>query len=140
VVGTLSAHGTQSGQIANGVELVGFDWSVESPRDAATGQATGKRLHKPFVITIEADPASVLLLGAIFTNERLDTVEIALRHVGEAADYMRVSLTNAFVGLVHRFSDGGLDYEEITFVYERIQVMWLDPPITVQDDWAAPTT
>jgi type VI secretion system secreted protein Hcp len=32
------------------------DYAIESPRDIATGHATGKRQHKPIVITIEANP------------------------------------------------------------------------------------
>jgi hypothetical protein len=34
---------------------------VKSPRDAATGMATGKRMHKPFVITKELDASSVMV-------------------------------------------------------------------------------
>jgi len=32
--------------------------SVQSPRDAATGQASGKRQHKPITVTKEVDKAS----------------------------------------------------------------------------------
>ena len=35
--------------------------SVISPRDAASGLPTGKRMHKPFVITKELDKASPML-------------------------------------------------------------------------------
>jgi len=85
----------------------------------------------------EADAASILLLGAIFTNENLESVHLGLRHEGEAADYMTVTLTNAAVALVHRFTDGGLEYDEVSFVYQRIELMWVDPAVTVQDDWVA---
>ena len=34
---------------------------VKSPRDAASGLATGKRMHKPFVITKELDKSSPML-------------------------------------------------------------------------------
>ncbi len=33
-------------------------YDIVSPRDAATGLATGKRMHKPFVITKEVDKSS----------------------------------------------------------------------------------
>lgn len=35
--------------------------NVKSPRDAASGLATGKRMHKPFVITKELDASSVVI-------------------------------------------------------------------------------
>ncbi len=34
---------------------------VKSPRDAASGQATGKRMHKPLVVTKELDKSTPLL-------------------------------------------------------------------------------
>ena len=136
VIGTLKVHGTNHGQIANGIDVVNYDWKIESPRDAATGQATGKRQHKPIVITIPADPASVLLTGALVTNENLDAVELNLRHQGEPSPYMTVSLENAHVALVHRLTDGGEVFDEVSFVYQKIELLWIDPPTEVQDDWA----
>jgi hypothetical protein len=38
-----------------------YECSIVSPRDAASGLATGKRMHKPFVITKELDKSSVVL-------------------------------------------------------------------------------
>lgn len=38
-----------------------YECSVVSPRDAASGLATGKRMHKPFTITKELDKSSVVL-------------------------------------------------------------------------------
>jgi len=40
---------------ADGTCSVSFDQEVVSPRDAASGLPTGKRMHKPFVITKELD-------------------------------------------------------------------------------------
>ena len=59
--------------------LIGMSHEIVSPRDAASGQATGKRMHKPFVITKELDKATPLLLNALTTNENLTSVLIALR-------------------------------------------------------------
>jgi hypothetical protein len=33
---------------SRGMEVHGFNYQVISPRDASSGQATGKRQHKPF--------------------------------------------------------------------------------------------
>lgn len=53
---------------------------------------------------------------------------------------MTIMLTNAFVGNVHRFSEGGEEYDEVSLVYQRIVVTWLDPNFVTQDDPYAPAT
>ena len=40
------------------IPFIAFEYSVKAPRDVATGQSSGKRMHKPFVITKEWGPAS----------------------------------------------------------------------------------
>jgi len=46
-----------------------FFYSVKSPRDAASGQASGKRMHKPFTVTKEwgrtAGPAGKMVMWDI---------------------------------------------------------------------------
>jgi len=50
---------------ADGSCVINFDQEIVSPRDAASGLPTGKRQHKPFVITTELDKSSpVLAKGA----------------------------------------------------------------------------
>ena len=43
---------------ADGSCTISFDQEIVSPRDAASGLPTGKRMHKPFVITKELDKSS----------------------------------------------------------------------------------
>jgi len=43
---------------ADGAVAEAFAHNVTSPRDAASGQASGRRMHKPFVIAKELDAAS----------------------------------------------------------------------------------
>lgn len=43
---------------ADGSCVINFDQEIVSPRDAASGLPTGKRMHKPFVITKELDKSS----------------------------------------------------------------------------------
>jgi len=52
-----------SGKIrcADGSCTISFEQEVVSPRDAASGLPTGKRQHKPFVITKELDKSSPTL-------------------------------------------------------------------------------
>jgi len=42
----------------DGTCTIDFDQEIVSPRDAASGLPTGKRMHKPFVITLELDNSS----------------------------------------------------------------------------------
>lgn len=46
---------------ADGSCVINFDQEIVSPRDAASGLPTGKRQHKPFVITSELDKSSPVL-------------------------------------------------------------------------------
>ncbi|MEO6112837.1 MAG: hypothetical protein ABIP07_00100 [Sphingomicrobium sp.] len=45
----------------NEVVTAVYYYTVKSPRDAATGQASGKRMHKPFTITKEWGPSTPML-------------------------------------------------------------------------------
>jgi prepilin-type processing-associated H-X9-DG protein len=46
-------------------------YSIVSPRDSASGLPTGKRQHKPMVITKEWDKATPLLMQALVSNENI---------------------------------------------------------------------
>jgi hypothetical protein len=46
---------------ADGTCSITFEQEIVSPRDAASGLPTGKRQHKPFVITMELDKSSPVL-------------------------------------------------------------------------------
>ncbi len=62
------------------VEVGGLAFAVENEvalrRDAASGLPSGKRQHKPIVITREVDSASPLIWQALATNESFKTVTI----------------------------------------------------------------
>ena len=59
--------------------LCGIDFSYEvvAPMDSATGQPSGKRQHKPVVITKEVGAASPQIFQALATNELLKSVLIS---------------------------------------------------------------
>jgi hypothetical protein len=50
--------------------------AAASPRDAASGLPTGKRQHKPFVITKSVDKASPLLAQAAASGKKLTRVRV----------------------------------------------------------------
>jgi type VI secretion system secreted protein Hcp len=144
IQGNFTAIGQKQGNLTGDgpqgtIILTGVTHEIVSPRDAASGQATGKRQHKPFTITKELDKSTPLLLNALVTNENLTAVTFHFMQGGGnkvGSDYMTVKLTNAHVA--SRTQTGGT--EEITFVYQKITWTWVDGGITAQDDWETPNT
>ena len=45
----------------NGAVAAAYEYDVKAPRDVATGQASGKRMHKPFTIIKEWGPSTPML-------------------------------------------------------------------------------
>jgi len=54
---------------SKGLECHGFNYGVKAQFDSSSGSLTGRRTHKPIVITREVDSASPQLLQALVTNE-----------------------------------------------------------------------
>src|SRR5688572_20052489 len=80
-----TATGTTPGKSKGGAggagganNIVGLRWvsHVKSPRDLATGQASGKRQHQPMLVVTEIGQASPLFLQACCTNEVLKNVTL----------------------------------------------------------------
>lgn len=158
----LSLKGEKQGEIKGSVTqkgregkimVIAVEHGVTSPRDVASGQATGKRMHKPFVITKELDMSSPLLYAALVSNEVIPTWELqfwapqANTSVGggSGAEVMRytVRLTNASISDIRfcmlnnknpelvRYAE----FEEVSFVYQRIDWTWVMGGKTSGDDW-----
>ncbi|WP_044238634.1 type VI secretion system tube protein TssD, partial [Chondromyces apiculatus] len=53
------------------IMVIAVSHEIISPRDAASGLPTGKRMHKPFVITKELDKSSPLLYNVLTNNENI---------------------------------------------------------------------
>jgi type VI secretion system secreted protein Hcp len=116
-------------------EITGFNFSQTSPRDAASGLPSGKRTHKPIVITRETDAASPLFWQALSTGELLPAVRLTVyTTVGgkETVDYT-VDLTNAKISAATRKNN----IDEVSFTYQKITVTWASGK-TVTDDWESP--
>ena len=136
--GTIAITGQHQGQFQgpNGttipINAVGHE--IVSPRDAASGLPTGKRQHKPFVITKQIDKSTPLIMGALVTNENLTSVLIGMLRNGNQV--MTIKLTNASIS--DRVQKG--DSETISFTYQKIEWTWIDGGISAQDDWEAPVS
>ncbi len=129
------------------IPLLGYEWQMETPRDAASGLPTGKRTHGPVVVVKLIDAASPLFLNALSQNENLVSVEIEF--VGTTAEGtelidFRVSLTNATVvslrDSVATADSGGPPVdtrrlERIAFTFQKIEETWLPGGTSASDDW-----
>ncbi|MCC6525801.1 MAG: type VI secretion system tube protein Hcp [Polyangiaceae bacterium] len=151
--GELKGSVTQKGREGK-ILVIAVAHSIVSPRDAASGLPTGKRMHKPYVITKELDKSSPLLYNALVNNENISEWELqfwtpqlsAAAGGGAEKQHFTVKLTNANIASIDfrmlnnknpeltRYTE----YEEVAFTYQKIEWVWVDGGITAMDDWEAP--
>jgi len=117
------------------------NWGQEIvvPIDQATGQATGKRQHKPLVIRKPVDGLSPLLYQALATNEVLSNLTIRV-FKGSKALLFTIKLTNARVIRAAKEANADnkidtVDLEKFEFVYQTIE--WTDAKsgAVSEDSW-----
>ena len=89
---------------------------VSAPRDIATGQASGKRMHKPFTITKEIDKASPLLAQACASGKHFQEVDVELASGG------KYKLTDVMISSDTKSSGGDRPMESISFTYQKIEM------------------
>lgn len=134
--------------------VIAVSHDIISPRDPASGLPTGKRMHKPFVITKELDKSSPLLYNALVNNENIPEWELqfwtpqikATAGTGTEVQHYTIKLTNANVASIsYRMANNKhpdlmkfAEYEEIAFTYQKIDWTWTDGGITAEDDWESP--
>jgi type VI secretion system secreted protein Hcp len=127
---------------------------IVSPRDAASGQATGKRQHKPLEVTVELDQAWPRVLGALVGNEQIG--EVVLTHYaidqksGADVKQFEMKLLGASIsGYTLNHSDGsgetaGAKHTSkhdvpasvtLSFTYQKIIWTWQNGKVTAEDDW-----
>ena len=130
VVGQLSVTGTVQGGITGGdgaatlMDVRSFNASVTSPRDLASGQASGKRQYKPLVVTKKMDAATPLLHKALATNETLPSVVLVIYRPGTTTAEETITLTNATVSEIGNSDSGAgdaLPLETLSFTFQTIK-------------------
>jgi type VI secretion system secreted protein Hcp len=157
----LTLKGQKQGSIKGSVIQKGREGTIQvsylqqkrvSPRDPASGMATGKIQHEPLVFRKTVDKSSPLLQSAMSSNENLTSAIFkfyqASTSTGAEANHFNIELTNASIASIDLYHPDTLDsgagtagvveQEEISLTYERITWTWLDGGITAQDDWSAP--
>jgi type VI secretion system secreted protein Hcp len=133
VAGTAAITGQKQGDLP-AIQVTGFSHEIVSPRDAASGLATGKRIHKPITISKTIDASTPLLLNALADNENLSKLKLTLQMGGNAVE--TVELLNASVS---DYQAQGAN-ETWSFTYQKITWTWLATGTTASDDWEAPTS
>ena len=151
--GEIRGSVTQKGREGK-ILVIAASHEVTSPRDAASGQATGKRQHLPFVITKPVDRASVPLHQVQTANESLREWELqfwtpqlkASTGTGAEVQYFTVKLTNASIASIAMQMPNTTSpelarletFEEIAFTYQAIEWTWTDGASVASDDWESP--
>src|SRR5690348_2230109 len=78
---------------SNRINAVGYAYEVVAPRDAHTGQATGKRQHGPVKITKAFGPSTPQCFKALVTNEVIKSVLVEFVHINTATAQEQVYFT-----------------------------------------------
>lgn len=124
-----------------------FDYAVLSPRDPASGMATGKRVHKPIKIKKVWGASSTQLFTALTTNEALTAVVIdffSIDPTGMMVLDHSFKLTNAFVTSIEHNSEtlGALatvpPMETVEFVFQQIELLNHRTKTAAMDSMLAP--
>jgi type VI secretion system secreted protein Hcp len=105
--GDINGSVTQKGR-ENSIMVIAVSHEIISPRDPASGLPTGKRMHKPMVITKELDKASPLLYNALCNNENIPTWKLqfwtpqlrASAGVGNEVQHFTIELLNANIASI----------------------------------------
>jgi len=155
----LRLKGQKQGEIRGSVTQKGREGSIMvnaasheiiSPRNPASGLPTGKRMHKPFVITKEIDRSSPQLHTALTTNENVTEWELQfwqpVMGVGTERHYYSIKLLNASIaGIEFNMPNTRnpdfmkyAEYEEISFTYQKIQWIWVEGNSISEDAWEGP--
>lgn len=133
------------------IMIIAVSHDVHSPRDLASGLPTGRRQHKPLVITKELDQSSPALYTALVNNEVLTKFELQFwtpkvtsrSGGGLEQQHYTIILTNAqicdikFAMLNNKNPElvRYAEYEEISFTYQKIEWVWQQGNKTASDDW-----
>ncbi len=153
--GYLTLTGTRYGPIAGSVtqkgreesiEVISFSHEIVAPRDPASGRPTGKRMHKPMTITKPVDRASPILHAVLTSNENLTDVTLRIfrpNPAGVERHAFTVRMMNATIAAMNfrllnsrqaRYAKVP-EIEDVSFVYQRIEWLWLEGNIGADDDW-----
>lgn len=129
-----------------------YTHEIKSPRDIATGMASGKRQHGPITFTKEWGASTPQIFQALVTNEVLKSVLFEFFHTtpeGVEEVYHTVKLTNATISNVRYTTGKGEsastaktqatydthELEDVSLTYQKIDVESKTGKTMASDDW-----
>lgn len=123
------------------IQVITFQQEVSSPRDAATGQASGKRQHKPLLIIKQIDKSSPLLMAALVKNENLPEVTLSIyrpsaKSAGTNELWYTIEMKEVLISGISTTWDAEKKQsrEEVSFTYQKIKWTFADGNVTSEDD------
>lgn len=123
---------------AGAIDVLTWSFGVSSARDS-TGQATGRRVHEPLVITKAIDKSSPVLIQYGVQNTLIASAKLELRHFvsNKSTKYFEIEIKNARVRSVQTRVTGAnlAPVETVSFVFSKIEWTFVDGGISAQDDW-----
>ena len=146
--GDIKGSVTQRGR-EDSIMVIGFSHEILSPRDAASGLPTGKRQHKPIIITKEIDKATPLLYNLLVNNENITEWKLQFwqpSKSGAEVPFYNIQLVNASIAeirsemLNNKYPENmqHKEREHISFCYQKIIWTFEDGGIMAEDDWETP--
>ncbi len=134
---------------ADKIECASFSWGVTTPREGASAQITGRRMHKPVTIIKRVDKSSPVLFKGLCRNEKIDSAKFwffrpSPTGSGEEQKYMTVELSNAYISSINLVSEDATRskveqptaMEEVQIVFQDITVTYEDGGVTHTDSWS----
>lgn len=138
------------------IELVAVEHAVISPRDSASGMATGKRQHLPIAVTKVPDQNSPFFYESLARNREIPELDLLFFGsddrggllAGRETNLYTISMTKAFVsridftGREDREAKADMRFpltERIAFVYDSIRWEWLPSKTAAEDNFNSKT-
>ncbi|HEX2781771.1 MAG TPA: type VI secretion system tube protein TssD [Gemmatimonadaceae bacterium] len=146
--GVFKAENPRAGRQGK-IPAIAFSYDVKSPRDAASGMASGRRQHSPITFTKAIDASSPQFFQALTTNEILKSVVFEFYGTnpnGEEQVVYVVRLSNATVGEIEQYvgRTGGdamraadtTPIEDVSVTFQRIELESTTGKTMAMDDWS----
>jgi type VI secretion system secreted protein Hcp len=122
-------------KIKDGVDLLGFSWGAQSPRDAVGGGTTGRPRFEDLRCTAVASKASPLIFKACDENPRIRSAVLHVRKQGaidksgkSQGDYYTVTLkvvaVTSYRSSIESVADSPIPVDEFTLNYAQIQLTY----------------
>jgi type VI secretion system secreted protein Hcp len=133
----------------NTIECLSFEYSLETAREAGSGMATGRRLHKGVVLTKRIDKSSPLLIKALTENTKLEASFLFFRPNpsgdGTTEQFYKVDLKEARISAFKQWSPDVMvpnahaipPMERVEFVFGHINWTYTNGGVQHEDSWAA---